>query len=465
MSGPIRFDWPLILQRIDEAGLTPASSCLICINEATRQLFLAFSERLKWRASYRVEDYDYADWDTLQALVDEGIYNMTACDALIASITTNIVNQVNYTITQQGVMEDMCCYLEGAGAPLEEPDPSDEPPGVGTEAGERCARAQQAHENGLTFLRQAFNLAEALGGLTAGIIASIILGLALALPAVLLGAIIAAIVAIVADDITSDAELQWEAIKHDVACCFAHSDTASEAKTCIHEAIDLNIENTTVRALFKAMFNQEQVNRIWDGAPGYDGVGYSPLYCNDCVSGNVAAISWVISDWYSEFSGNNSQGVASKSGYDDWISGEKFVPHADIDEETELPKRVLVYNSTLVPDYTAVPGYQSSWKQFSGFTPGGTQPYLWLGLSNGFGGPHDFILVIDSFMILLKSLSGEFTWIPATITLIENTPAGVPDANVSSSSISFPLAEYPGNDSAFGVRPGYVLVSVSYAVP
>lgn len=463
MAGPIRFDWPLILEKIDEAGLTPASYCLVCMNEATRQLFLAFSERLKWRASFRVEDYDYSDWDTLQALIDEGINNMAACDEVVSSIVTNVVNQVNQTITQHGVLSEMCCYLEGTGAPITEPTPSTEPPGSGTESGERCARAQQAHESGLNFLQQAFNLTESLGTLTAGIIASILLGLVLQLPAILLAAIIAAIVAIVADDISDDAELQWEAIKHDVACCFAHAETATQAKTCIDDVIDLSVSGSVTRSLFKALYNQGQVNNIWDGAPGYDGAGYSPLYCNDCVEGNLAAISWTISDWYSEFSGSCSQVTGSKAGVSDWISGgEKFVVHADLDDESDTPRRVMIANSTLIPDPTVVPGYNTTWKTFTGFSPGGNDPIVWTGISNSCGGPHDFVLVMDRFELLIKKLTGELVWVPATIALVENTPTGVPDAVVSSASIAFPMAEYPGNDSSFGVRPNYITISVAY---
>lgn len=74
MSGPIRVDWEKIKARW---GSEVSELHLALVPKGFAQLVLAIQERLHWRATYRIDGYDFSDWDDLQAIVDYGLAGLT----------------------------------------------------------------------------------------------------------------------------------------------------------------------------------------------------------------------------------------------------------------------------------------------------------------------------------------------------------------------------------------------------
>lgn len=213
---------------------------------------------------------------------------MAACDEVIASIVTQVTTSITTVVNNTMAYEDACCFLETN--PASDPPASEaNPPGTGAEWEKLCRDTQQAHDNGLEFLTNLFNYAEAGAGITAGVIALLAGGL-VTLPLAIIGVLISAVVALVADEFTDEALLEWEALKKDVACCMINAATAAAAKSCIDDAIDESIQTAAIRTLFKAMYSMTQINAIWDGQ--IDGSNQSAFYCADCYDPQTPLEVW-----------------------------------------------------------------------------------------------------------------------------------------------------------------------------
>jgi len=65
-----RIDWTAIKQRVNNDTL------LFVLDRHWQQLLLSVCENYKWEATYRVPGYDYADWDTLQGVVEQGTFDL-----------------------------------------------------------------------------------------------------------------------------------------------------------------------------------------------------------------------------------------------------------------------------------------------------------------------------------------------------------------------------------------------------
>lgn len=70
----LRIDWNQILDRIGSVGST--EPILFLLPAGGRELLLSVAPRLTWEATFRVGDYDYADWDELQAIVSLTEYGL-----------------------------------------------------------------------------------------------------------------------------------------------------------------------------------------------------------------------------------------------------------------------------------------------------------------------------------------------------------------------------------------------------
>jgi len=74
MSGTVRVDWQAIKAKW---GSEVGELHLALLPKGAAQLLLAIADRLHWEATYRIEGYDFADWDELQAIVDLGLGGLT----------------------------------------------------------------------------------------------------------------------------------------------------------------------------------------------------------------------------------------------------------------------------------------------------------------------------------------------------------------------------------------------------
>lgn len=290
MSRPFRFDWPTAYARIIEAGEDPASICLYCIPRAGALLLVAVMERLRWEASYRVEDYDFSDWEYLQDIVDNTEVGLSMnCDDILNEISQTVTTIINNQTTQVLSQEGICCYLENQ--PVNEPDPDGGPILPGGPRAELCKSAQKAHDNGSAFLNEIFNYGIAGAGVSAGTIAFLIGLYAISLPAALLFTLIGLIVAVITDLSTDQVKADWVTVKPDIVCAIYTADGPGDAKTAVHNVIDNASILGASKSLFKALYNQGQINKIWDNGVG-DTTGYSSAYCNACGEGTAFTITF-----------------------------------------------------------------------------------------------------------------------------------------------------------------------------
>lgn len=66
----LRISWADIQTKCQGAGFDEDESCLLVLPAAGAYLLAAIAEPLHWEATFRVDDYDFSDWDFLQQIVD-----------------------------------------------------------------------------------------------------------------------------------------------------------------------------------------------------------------------------------------------------------------------------------------------------------------------------------------------------------------------------------------------------------
>lgn len=314
MTKPIRIDWPGLLERIEAAGDDPAAFCIMCVPIGGRHLVYSIMELLRYEATYRVNDYDYSDWTYLMDIVDdteEGI--MASCDEVLNAITTAISNQ---SIIIQA-SSDACCFLE-SGLPAIDPPAETHPPGGSggiPSAASLCISAQKAHDEGRNFLEDILNYAAAGGAITAGYISFAIAAYALSVPLALIATIAIAIAAIVSDLLADDALQAWDDLKADLVCAMYTSATAEAAKAQIDGAINGADVPDFFKTLFKSIYSQAQINKIWTYDVG-DTTGYTEDYCESCPGGTPFWLSFTFDTDQQGFTFSN----ASYNGTDDCIN-------------------------------------------------------------------------------------------------------------------------------------------------
>lgn len=96
----IRIDWPQIVSRIGASSLD--APFLFVLPASGRDLLLAITERLKWQASYRMGEYDYSDWDSLQTYVastEYGLMTGVNMQALLDLLTDIYTQQLKNELT------------------------------------------------------------------------------------------------------------------------------------------------------------------------------------------------------------------------------------------------------------------------------------------------------------------------------------------------------------------------------
>lgn len=280
MSEPFRIDWPELRDRIIEAGEEPASFCLSCLPVGGIKLILASLERLRWESTYRVDDYDFADFDDLLNIIDDTERSLSmVCE----DVLTQITNIVRTEVTVIQASQDACCYLD-SGQPTVDPPATDLPPGGGgspPSGDELCKSAQLAHDNGTAFLNEVMTFGAAGGAITAGYLSFALAAYALSIPLALIATMIIALVAVLLDILGDELKADWVAMKAAAVCAIYTASTAGEARAQVHDVIDnLGVSDTT-KTIFKALYNQSQINRIWSNEVG-DTTGYDASYCDSC---------------------------------------------------------------------------------------------------------------------------------------------------------------------------------------
>lgn len=94
----LRISWEQIKSHVDDdANGWQYDTPVICVlPEAGRRILLGL-EPLNWQATYRIDDYDYADWDALQAIVHStysGLMEYTPMFPLIEKLDEMRLEQV-----------------------------------------------------------------------------------------------------------------------------------------------------------------------------------------------------------------------------------------------------------------------------------------------------------------------------------------------------------------------------------
>jgi hypothetical protein len=398
---------------MEAAGIAATTPCLICVSEAGRQIFLAISERLRWEATYRVEGYSFADYDTLQDFVEDtiGALSVADCSEIVNNITTVITNNVTNNITQavQDIQayQDACCYLD-AGQPALPPDPSAEPsPGNSGERDELCIQAQVGHDGVTEFLNQVFEYASFGAGLTAAIIALFLGGILL--PLVLVAIVIGAIVAFVANDQTEEVLGAWQDAKHDLVCAIVNATSATAAKNDVDAYIDGMAVSEAIKTFFKVLWSQAAINQMWDKELVVPG-GYSADYCNDC------------SEWTNV--GGIAVTVVSKDGTKcAWAGGVGNFQWMNcvLDQENPAPPVVFCFvadglGAHQIGDENCTTGFDQ--------TPNGEQ--ISLGVSTCGTGSGNMQATFSDFKILVSTSEnpGAWFWVDAIVTRSQPDTAG-----------------------------------------
>jgi len=102
---PTRIDWELIKEHV-----TSNDMLLFAFPRQFQQLLLTNADNLRWLATYRMEHYDFSDWDTLQSVVDAGI------DQLMGGIMlSDIIGYIDEIETKldQLINKADCCLPDG----------------------------------------------------------------------------------------------------------------------------------------------------------------------------------------------------------------------------------------------------------------------------------------------------------------------------------------------------------------
>lgn len=314
MSGAIRIDWQTIKTRY-ASNLVDAY--LVVVPRVFASLVLAIQERLHWRATYRIDGYDYADWDELQAIIDTGLAGLT--DGIMLQELLDNTDGLETLLTQ--ILEKPCCdtstvteiITDGDGIPIPPGDEGDDfEVGVGdapagtdwatTYPPELCANAQafvDSLDNWVLGVQTARDLV--IGGVMAvaaaavAVVASqlVAVGLVTTTVAGALGAGIRVVQAIAAirDLFTLDeseytaaiAELAQQSVKDELVCAIIGANTPAAAEMALDAAMVEHAPNASsfVSALPLRFFLASAMRLELDGS-GYAG-------CPDCDEPPVAS--------------------------------------------------------------------------------------------------------------------------------------------------------------------------------
>ena len=275
----MRIDWPHIKNKIFGVSVDADTPYLFVIPHGGRHLLLAMTERLKWRATFRTDGYDYSDWDDLQAVVaatEQGLMGETKMSDLI-DILTQIYNAIRALQQRNEINIDACC--ENANPT---PDPGievgdGEPP---NEYGDEpiqdwdeyqaylCAAALkwvESMERALRDLGEAVdNGLIVIGGIAALLGLLALIGIIISVSFGLAAALFGAIVALVAGDALEEAADWFRDNKQDIANVIYCSPTAEIAADNVKQYIQDHV-SAEAWSVLKWFDYQNNMNIIFAG--------------------------------------------------------------------------------------------------------------------------------------------------------------------------------------------------------
>jgi hypothetical protein len=144
----LRIDW----QRVRTMSDDPSELSLFVLPTAYRTMLLHMTKILEWEATFRINNYDYADWDLLQSIVAQGdsglMANETLADVIEAINNINLVVNNDVDVSAGG---GGCCGADAWNLPPNWQDgwPAELPPDSETPTSETeatlCDMAHSTH--------------------------------------------------------------------------------------------------------------------------------------------------------------------------------------------------------------------------------------------------------------------------------------------------------------------------------
>jgi len=335
-----RIDWTAIKQRVNNDTL------LFVLDRHWQQLLLSVCENYKWEATFRVPGYDYADWDTLQGVVEQGTFDLMG--GVMLSDILGYIDDIETLLT--AILNKPaagCCPPDGV--LTNEPVP-DEEPNDWTSDGETypetyagttmtsaaeyhaylCAAAVKLVDNLAQQLRNTSDTMQAglLGiGLLASFLATLITGgAALPLSVTLIAAIWSGIHAVWESGVFDEPIADLEDSRSLLICAALQNDYetfAAAVETVVGEIawtafFQFLPYNNMIASLFTGTVNGENIAGL---VPDYDSCVCEPVYDFDqTYTFDANSEGWGIgyySQWLSSYSGNISIYKSGGEGYTD----------------------------------------------------------------------------------------------------------------------------------------------------
>lgn len=302
----MRLDWQKIRALSLDAGLQNSDKALFVLPVAGRDLLMSIFERFTWRATFRTDGYDYADWDELQAIVMEtenGLMGTILMDDLIAQITRiadsleenlccteDELNAINTSI--QNI--ELICYGGGGGGgnvfetwrvPVgweddfpDNPIPDDDTP-TGEAQGDLCDFAHSAHHE----IRQWFQaFAENVGAESpyTDIVEYMNLFALVNKSTAWFYQAMTSVISLWYDDLLSDVDEFWVSIKDEFICAVLENDNAAALRGWLFDRIRTDPPTWSAGMYMETLLTGTTFNIIYDGT-------YNPLpefIGSDCAS-------------------------------------------------------------------------------------------------------------------------------------------------------------------------------------
>jgi len=212
-----------------------------------------------------------------------GLQNCDLVGDIVSQITETVTEIVTNQTVYQAASQGVCCYGDN--------QPTIDPPGTntvptGAERDDLCKSAQLAHDNGEKFLTHVFDYGAAGGAVSAGLIGFILALYAISLPVALLLSLVGLLVKFILDLAGDDVILNWVNIKPGIVCEIFSAASAEVAKMNVDAFLDGSVLSTTEKALFKSLYSQAQINKIFEDDIGST-IAYSANYCVGCPDSNA----------------------------------------------------------------------------------------------------------------------------------------------------------------------------------
>jgi len=370
-----RVPWAEIKARITGLGLNPGDLALFALPIATPDILMGLlGDRLHWQATYRIDGYDFADWDDLEQLgslieIQQGDHIMladllTSLDGILAAIQainpccgpeTQITSDVQ---TTWGDVPDSLIAEYPTWTDFQE---------------DYLCRVGNYIVDAFKLQVADLSTATSTGSITLGVVAAIVGVLTLGIGwmfifsvsvmlALLAGALALGETAL--DDLADD----LETARDDLVCVFVNATTAANLKIAWDTAIDNMSMGTDATTVAKYLLQPAMCAAIFNGeieGETLDLSGYTTASCDDCVTYKVlfkttGSDGTIVNAYTYRFAG-----AAITNGY----SATNLGIHDEGQSETPpgAGKYHFTINSVTLHSgsFTHRPGYSNVWRVWS----------------------------------------------------------------------------------------------------